>query len=140
MDEALKRELEGLDDAFATAEVQERSGEVPDGKYVVTVERVELKRSQKQVPMLAWTLKIVEGPHAKRLLFRNNMIETPENVKWLKTDLATCGVTIAKLSELDVSKLLDIRLHVTKRKKGEYDNVYIDSRADAPAPSQSTPF
>lgn len=144
MDEALKRELENLDGAFAEAKVEDRNASPPDGKYVVKVERVELTRSrEKQIPMLAWTLKI-EGPtHAGRLLFRNNLIGTPENVKWLKQDLRTCGVEISKLSELDVAKLLDIRLNVTKKTKNEYENVYLDSRADeAPAQSdsQGTPF
>jgi hypothetical protein len=56
-------DLAQFDDDFAEAPVEEREFEdVPDGKYQVKVEKVELTRAQSSGnPMLKWTLKIL-GP------------------------------------------------------------------------------
>ena len=56
-------DLAQFDDDFAEAPVEEREFEdVPDGKYQVNVEKVELTRAQSSGnPMLKWTLKIL-GP------------------------------------------------------------------------------
>ena len=52
-------DLAQFDDDFAQAEVEEREFEtIPDGKYRVNVERVELTRAQTSGnPMLKWTLR-----------------------------------------------------------------------------------
>jgi len=53
-----------------------------------------------------------------------------ENLKWLKTDLHTCGLVIEKLSELParLGDLLDVTLEITKRTKGESENIYFNRR------------
>ena len=53
-----------------------------------------------------------------------------ENMKWLKTDLHTCGVDIEKASHLParLGDLLDVKLEVTKRTKGESENIYFNRR------------
>ena len=68
-------DLAQFDDAFETAEVEEREFEaVPDGKYQVNVDRVELTRAQTSGnPMLKWTLRILAPTHKGRLLWRNNV-------------------------------------------------------------------
>jgi len=40
---------------------------VPDGKYRVSVERVELVRSRAGNPMLKWTLRVLGPQHEGRL-------------------------------------------------------------------------
>ena len=82
-------DLAQFDDAFETAEVEEREFEaVPDGKYQVNVDRVELTRAQTSGnPMLKWTLRILAPTHKGRLLWRNNVMASNENIKWLKQDL-----------------------------------------------------
>jgi hypothetical protein len=125
-------DLAQFDDDFAEAPVEEREFEdVPDGKYQVKVEKVELTKAQSSGnPMLKWTLKILGPRFAGRLLWRNSVMASKENLKWLKTDLHTCGVDIAKLSELPtrLGDLLDITLEITKRTKGESENIYFNRR------------
>ena len=125
-------DLAQFDDDFAQAEVEEREFElIPDGKYQVNVERVELTRAQTSGnPMLKWTLRILAPRFRGRLLWRNNVMATRENIKWLKTDLHTCGLDLEKLSELpnNLDKLLNVKIEVTKRTRGENENVYFNRR------------
>ena len=125
-------DLAQFDDDFAEAPVEEREFEdVPDGKYQVKVEKVELTRAQSSGnPMLKWTLKILGPRCAGRLLWRNSVMASKENLKWLKTDLHTCGVDLDKLSELParLGDLLDVTLEITKRTKGENENIYLNRR------------
>ncbi len=125
-------DLAQFDDDFAEAPVEEREFEdIPDGKYQVNVEKVELTRAQSSGnPMLKWTLKILGPRFAGRLLWRNSVMASKENLKWLKTDLHTCGLEIEKLSDLParLGDLLDVKLEVTKRTKGESENIYFNRR------------
>ena len=125
-------DLTQFDDDFSEASIEEREfEEIPDGKYQVNVEKVELTRAQSSGnPMLKWTLKILGPRFAGRLLWRNSVMASKENLKWLKTDLHTCGLEIEKLSELPsrLGDLLDVKLEVTKRTKGESENIYFNRR------------
>jgi hypothetical protein len=138
-------DLAQFDDDFSEAPVEEREfEEIPDGKYQVNVEKVELTRAQSSGnPMLKWTLKILGPRFAGRLLWRNSVMASKENLKWLKTDLHTCGLDIEKLSELPsrLGDLLDVKLEVTKRTKGESENIYFNGRVvveDVPAGDDDT--
>jgi len=137
-------DLAQFDDDFVTADVEEKDFEaVPDGKYQVKVDRVELTRSETSGnPMLKWALKILGPTHKGRLLWRNNVIASKDNVKWLKQDLYTCGLQMDKLSDLPgkLETLLDVGLEVTKRTKNEFENIYFNRRIvlsdeDVAAPS-----
>ncbi|MEE9368723.1 MAG: DUF669 domain-containing protein [Pontiella sp.] len=125
-------DLAQFDGDFETADVEEKEfDEIPDGKYQVKVDRVELTRSETSGnPMLKWALKILGPAHKGRLLWRNNVIASKDNVKWLKQDLYTCGLQIEKLSDLsgNLESLLDVGLEVTKRTKNEFENIYFNRR------------
>lgn len=125
-------DLAQFDDDFVSADVEEKDFEaVPDGKYQVKVDRVELARSETSGnPMLKWALKILGPTHKGRLLWRNNVIASKDNVKWLKQDLYTCGLQMDKLSDLPgkLETLLDVGLEVTKRTKNEFENIYFNRR------------
>lgn len=124
-------DLADFDDVYVDSEVSDDQFEpVPDGKYQVLVDRVELVRTSKGDPMLKWTLRVTGPTHEGRLLWRNNVMATDENIRWLKKDLFACDVRLARLSELPASleRLLDIRLEVTKKSRGEYESVYINRR------------
>ena len=125
-------DLTQFDDDFAEATIEEREFEdVPDGKYQVKVDKVELTRAQSSGNiMLKWTLKILGPRCAGRLLWRNSVIASKENVKWLKTDLHTCGLDIEKVSELParLGDLLDVALEVSKRTKGDSESIYFNRR------------
>ena len=137
-------DLAQFDDDFVSADVEEKDFQaVPDGKYQVKVDRVELTRSETSGnPMLKWALKILGPTHKGRLLWRNNVIASKDNVKWLKQDLYTCGLQMDKLSDLPgkLETLLDVGLEVTKRTKNEFENIYFNRRIvlsdeEAAAPS-----
>ena len=127
-------DLSQFDDDYDRAEVEDREFDtVPDGKYQVIVERVELSRAKSSGnPMLKWTLKILAPTHAGRLLWRNNVMASKENIKWLKNDLHTCGLELEKLSDLPerLNDLLDLTLEVTKRTRGENENIYLNRRIE----------
>src|ERR1044071_7597113 len=109
-------DLSVFDEDFAEAPIEEREfDEVPDGKFQVQVDKVELTTAKSSGnAMLKWTLRIVGPNYAGRLLWRNNVIATRENVRWLKNDLHVCGLELARLSDLrdHLSELLDVQLEV----------------------------
>ena len=136
-------ELAQFDDIYRDAEVEDRDRdreEVPDGNYQVNVERAEMTRARSTGrPMLKWTLRILGPTHAGRLLWRHNVLATPENVRWAKSDLAVCGIMLEPFSELParVGELLDCKLEVAKRTRGDNTNIYINRRIVMDGPSGS---
>ena len=134
-------DLSQWDDEFDQAPVEERDFEpVADGKYQVAVDRVELTTAQTSgKPMLKWALKIIAPNYVGRLLWRNNMIASPDNIRWLKNDLHTCGLKLGKLSDLPahLEGLLDVKIEVTVRTRGENQNIYFNRLIDAGADSDS---
>ncbi|HWR49698.1 MAG TPA: DUF669 domain-containing protein [Bryobacteraceae bacterium] len=125
-------DLSQFDESFRTEQAEERGDfeSVPDGKYQVTVEKVELTEAQSTGnPMLKWTLRIIAPKHVNRLMWRNSVI-TANTLKFLKTDLHVCGLDLDKLSDLpkNLSKLLDVKLEVTKKTKNDNENIYFDRR------------
>ena len=129
-------DLAQFDDDFRGETAEERGDfeTVHDGKYQVTVEKVELVEASTGNPMLKWTLRIL-GPHfINRLLWRNNVF-THNSLKYVKTDLHLCGLDLEKLSDLPkhLDKLLDVKLEVTKKTKGENENIYFNRRIDTTA-------
>lgn len=125
-------DLAQWDEEYVNAPIEDREFEsVPDGKYQVVVDRVELTKSQNTGnTMLKWKLKALGPKHEGAVLWRNNVIASKSNVQWLKNDLHVCGIDLEKLSDLpaNLKRLLDVRLEVTQKTKGENVNVYINRR------------
>src|SRR3569832_1735434 len=93
-DDVPEIDLSQFDEDFAEAPIEEREfDEVPDGKYQVQVDKVELPTAKSSGNvLLKWTLRIL-GPHnTVSVLWRNNVILSRENVRWLKNDLHICGL------------------------------------------------
>jgi len=132
-DNVTPTELSQWDDDYQNADGKGGDYDsVPDGKYVVAVEKAQLARTKSDKPMLKMQLRISGPTQAGRVLFKNSMIATAQNVEFLKRDLVACGVDLVKLSDLPgrLEELLDITLEVRKVTKGEYENVYIQKRLD----------
>jgi hypothetical protein len=129
-------DLAQFDDDFQSEATEERGDfeSVPDGKYQVAVEKVELTQSSTGNPMLKWTLRILAPRFANRFLWRNSVF-THNTLKYVKTDLHLCGLDLDKLSELPkhLDKLLDVKLEVTKKTKGENENIYFNRRIETAA-------
>jgi hypothetical protein len=129
-------DLSSFDDEFETAEAPSYE-EVPDGKYQVNIESVKLESSQKGDPMIKFDLEVISGSQAGRHIFKNSVI-TQASLPYVKGDLKTLGLELAKFSELAgrLEELLDKKLEVTKRTRGDYTNVYFNRRLKiASAPS-----
>ena len=129
-------DLAQFDDDFQSEAAAERGDfeNVPDGKYQVAVEKVELTQSSTGNPMLKWTLRILAPRFANRFLWRNSVF-THNTLKYVKTDLHLCGLDLEKLSELPkhLDKLLDVKLEVTKKTKGDNENIYFNRRIETAA-------
>lgn len=126
-------DLAQFDDDFQSEQAEERADfeSVPDGKYQVAVEKVELTQSSTGNPMLKWTLRILAPRFINRFLWRNSVF-TANTLKFVKTDLHLCGLDLEKLSELPkhLDKLLDVKLEVTKKTKGDNENIYFNRRIE----------
>jgi len=127
-------DLSQFDDDFRAEQPEERGDfeSVPDGKYQVAVEKVELTEAQSTGnPMIKWTLRILAPRFANRLIWRNSVI-TQNTLKYVKTDLHLCGLDLEKLSDLPkhLKKLLDVKLEVTKKTKGDNENIFFNRRIE----------
>lgn len=133
-DSEVVNELEQFDEEFAAAEVEERNAPVPDGKYSVVVEKVEITRTKNYNNlMVKWTLRVLMPiEYEGRLLWRNSIIVSAENLKWLKTDLHTCGLELEKLSDLPahLEYLEGVKLEITQKSKDKYTNIYFNERIE----------
>jgi len=132
-------DLAQLDEVYTEVEPAERKelDDVPPGHYQAFVDRAYLDRAKtSRRLLLKWELVIAVGELKGRRLFRNNMVETPDNLRWLKADLQTAGVTLRKLSDLplQLEPLLGVLLDVTVSVKGTGDqaftNVYLNKRVE----------
>lgn len=123
-------DLAKFEDSFMRTKPKEKKYQsVPDGKYAVLVENVALTRSKTTGnPLLKWALNVLDGPYQGRRMWHNNVIATDNNVQWLRNDLYTSGLEIKSLAELkdQLHKLRNIRLEVTKRTQGQYENIYFN--------------
>lgn len=109
---------------------------IPDGRYEAIVERVELGRSKKGQHLLKWQLRVTGPCHAGRKLWHTNVIETRQNLAYLKGDLEMCGLHLRDLKELPrrLGELLDVQLDIAKRTREGFENVFFNRRlASAPA-------
>ncbi|HWR54408.1 MAG TPA: DUF669 domain-containing protein [Bryobacteraceae bacterium] len=129
-------DLAQFDDDFQNETADERGerDNVPDGKYQVAVERVELTQSSAGNPMLKWTLRILAPRCQNRFLWRNSVF-TQNTLKYVKTDLHLCGLDLPKLSDLPhhLGKLLEVKLEVTKKTRGDNENIYFNRRIETAA-------
>ena len=127
-------DLSQFDGGYRNEQVAER-GEfesVPDGKYQVSVEKVELTESHTSGnPMLKWTLRVIAPQCINRLIWRNSVI-THNTLKFVKTDLHLCGLDLERLSDLPnhLGRLLDVKLEITKKTKGDNENIFFNRRIE----------
>lgn len=133
-------DLSAFDEEFSAAEAPTSAEEIPDGKYQARIDAVRLDRSQKGDPMIKWDLIVIAGQHTGRHIFKNSVI-TPPSLPYVKADLKTLGMELARFSDLAnrLEELLDVTLEVTKRTRGEYSNVYFNKRIQIAGGGAVTP-
>lgn len=109
---------------------------LPDGKYHVYVDDVDVQESKNGRLQFVWFLKVLDGPFADRSIRKYNGLETEENLQFLKRDFNTCGVEVENISEIQAyfDQFLDIKLEVTLKTKtvngAEYQNIYFNKRIE----------
>jgi len=123
-------DLSALDRDFSRVSAWRTPIPIPDGRYHVEVERVDLTRARtSHRPIITWKLRILGHPFFEgRMLYKNNLLSSTDNLRWLKHDLCLCGLELEKLSDLPVylDRLIRLQLEVTKRTKGDFNNVYFE--------------
>jgi hypothetical protein len=121
-------DLASFEGRFAGAQARTNEYEpLPPGRYQVCVEGVEVTRARSSgTPMLKWRLRVISPNYRGRIIWKNNLMSTESNFSWLKFDLGVCGLTLAKLSDLqaNLGKLINVKLEVSLRRNGEFENVY----------------
>lgn len=106
---------------------------VPDGRYHVEVDHVELgETANTGNPVLKWTLRIVGGDHSDRILFKRRVI-TEKTVRFLKSELQVCGLELRELSDLPghLEEVTGLHLEVMKKTNGEWVDIYFENRLDS---------
>jgi hypothetical protein len=101
------------------------NNEVPDGKYQVRVEDVELTRNANGRPMLTWDLLVVAGQFTGWHIFKRVLI-TSASLPIIKSDLIALGLALDKFSTLPLylDSLVGKTLAVAKRTKKDFSNIY----------------
>jgi hypothetical protein len=132
-DSAHAMDLSDLAQAFRDAP----DGTVPEGTYEATLEKMDLRESNSGNRMVEWTLRI-DGPTSRgERVWKTNLLETEEGLKYVKMDLRKCGVDTDKLEITEVPQLLDrlvgTRLLVKVQHKDDFVNVRIKKRLDVPS-------
>ena len=122
-------DLSYLDEEFEETEVPEQDfSPIPDGKYQVQVERVEIATAQSSGnPMLKWTLRVLGPAYRDRLLWKNSVLLSGL-LQYVKKDLQTCGIHLQRISDLPdhLESLLDVRLEIVKKTKNESESIYFN--------------
>ncbi|MFN9457602.1 MAG: DUF669 domain-containing protein [Acidobacteriota bacterium] len=125
-------DLRPYDEAYANEVVSEQEpwNSIPDGRYEVRVDRVELTQSKSSGnPMLKWTLRILGATFQNRLLWKYRAI-TENTLKYVKQDLWVCGLELPQFSALPshLSALAGLELEITKISRGEDSNIIFNRR------------
>jgi len=125
-------DLRPYDEAYANEVVSEYEpwNSIPDGRYEVRVDRVELTQSKSSGnPMLKWTLRITGTTFQNRLLWKYRAI-TENTLKYVKQDLSICGLALPQFSALPsyLPSLQGIELEITKISRGEDSSIVFNRR------------
>ena len=136
----IKSYLAMFDDNFAEYNMDEVNNQeyqkVPDGKYQVRINSVRFDVSKNENYMLVWELEIINNQQfLGSYLYKTSLLMTDQNMKWVKSELAICGLHLKKLSDLpdELESLLDITLEVTKKTKAtdkdtDFYNIYFNKK------------
>lgn len=133
------QDLANMQQAWADSEPVEKKPfeDVPSGRYQAYIDKVYLDRAKtSRRLLLKWELVIAAGPYQGRRLFRNNTMETADNLRWLKTDLLAVGLELGNIADLPAKlpALIGLLLDINVAIKGDGDqartNVYINKRVE----------
>ena len=105
--------------------------EVPDGRYNVNVESVELTSTNSSgEPMLKWALRIGGGTSYGHCLLWHNKVISANSLPHVIQDLRCCGLELRSFQDLPshLGELKGVRLEITKRTKSGRYSIYFEKR------------
>lgn len=143
-------QLKQYEEAFAKAEVKETTSydNLPDGKYVVRIERAAVEESKAGRPQMVWELVVEEGSYKGRHLWKYNGLDSIDKITWLKQDFFQAGFPVESLNQVQelLPKLLDQYMKITLKTKtndkGSFQNVFFNGSVGAdhaPRKTESAP-
>ena len=130
--------LEELDRLLeASVDVELNTGDfepVVDGTYNAVIESVGFTTSKNDNYMFKWEFIIQDKPYVNRHEWKYTVLNKPENMKRLTTDLEKFGVNCSSMESirnglidlLDVPVLLTIKTTVSKSNGQEYRNISVN--------------
>ena len=130
--------LEELDRLLeASVDVELNTGDfepVVDGTYNAVIESVGFTTSKNDNYMFKWEFIIQDKPYVNRHEWKYTVLNKPENMKRLTTDLAKFGINITSMDAiknglenlLDVPVYLSIKTSEGKDGKEGYRNISIN--------------
>lgn len=110
--------LEELDKLLeASVDVELNSGEfdpVEDGTYNAIIESVGFTESKSGNYMFKWEFIIQDKPYVNRHEWKYNVLNKPENMKRLTTDLVKFGIDTSSMDAIQkgLSDLLDVEVYL----------------------------
>ena len=130
----MDRELQALLNASVDVKVDDYSP-VPDGTYDAIIHTVEFTESKKSGKlMFKWEFIYTTEEYENKHEWKYNVLDKPENMKRLTTDLEKFGVNCSSMDSirngmqdlLDVPVLLTIKTTVSKSNGQEYRNISVN--------------
>ncbi len=134
-DEMTPEDMADLDKQFREDNIDDLEGvPVPDGRYVVRVDRTEVTPSRSGKDVLLWEMISLGPTHKGRKIVRFNSWATEKGRRWTKRDLHVAGVHPEKFTAYEtwVGELLGVVLEVRVRTTDRGTNVHIIRRVEAP--------
>jgi hypothetical protein len=141
--------LEHFNDEYGSIDPPEKKSfePIPDGKYQARIDKIymDVVRSSGS-DQLCWEFVILVGKFEKRRLFKKSILETRENLSYLKLDLETLKIHIDPIStideNLDLFKDKFVEVYVKNREYNDknYYNVYINNLIVLENPGSSQSF
>ena len=140
-------DLREYDDAFARVKVSHADCycDIPDGVYHAVSEDVRLTETMATaLPVVIWSFRIT-GPQAvHRVLYKNRVI-TESTLVLLKEDLAKCGLSLERLSDLPrrIPELRGRKVILDKRTRdgrAEVNLRWREKPSPADSPSRTVPL
>lgn len=128
----MDNELQALLDASANVAVDDYSA-VPDGTYEAEIYAVEFTESKASGNLMFKWEFVYTKEYEKKHEWKYTVLNSPENMKRLVTDLEKFGIncsSISKIKEqleslLDVPVILTIKTSVSKSNGNEYRNISV---------------
>jgi hypothetical protein len=117
MNNEMDKELQALLEASADVELNDYGKEVPDGTYPATIYAVEFTESKTSGNlMFKWEFVYGEDcEYANRHEWKYTVLNKPENMKRLTTDLEKFGIECTSIERIkeQLENLLDVPVDIT---------------------------